>query len=100
MSTPFTTRLLVVGAQIGILIALLAAWQFGVNDASLPYFSRPTIVMAKLAELFTQQPIYRHIYVTLSEIAIGYALGAGLGLLLGFLLGRSRLLSTVLQPYI
>ena len=78
----------------------LACWQFAVTDASLPYFSRPTIVAAKLYELLSQSTIYRHISVTLSEIAIGYALGAGFGLSLGFILGRSQFLSSALQPYI
>ena len=64
-----------------------------VTEASLPYFSRPTLVAAKLFELLSQPAIYRHISVTLSEIAIGYALGAGFGLSLGFILGRSQFLS-------
>src|SRR5262249_37622650 len=65
-----------------------------------PYFSRPSIVAAKLYELLSQSTIYRHISVTLSEIAIGYILGAGFGLSLGFILGRSQFLSSALQPYI
>jgi len=93
-------RLAVVTTQIGILALILGTWQFAVSDANLPYFSRPTIVAAKLLELLSQPQIYRHISVTLTEIAIGYALGAGLGLSLGFILGRSQFLSAALQPYI
>jgi NitT/TauT family transport system permease protein len=51
-------------------------------------------------ELLSQPTIYRHISVTLSEIAIGYSLGAAFGLSLGFILGRSQFLSAALQPYI
>ena len=91
-------RLAVVTTQIGILALILGTWQFAVSDASLPYFSRPTIVAAKLLELLSQPQIYRHISVTLTEIAIGYALGAGLGLSLGFILGRSQFLSAALRP--
>src|SRR5260370_10037002 len=90
----------IVATQLGILIAILGLWQFAVTDSSLPYFSRPSIVAAKLYELLSQSNIYRHIYVTLSEIAIGYALGAGFGLTLGFILGPSQFLSSALQPYI
>lgn len=86
--------------QLLILIALLLAWQLGVSDAALPYFSRPTLVAARLYDLLTHHDIYRHIYVTLIEIAMGYALGAAFGLVLGFILGRSRFLSATLQPYI
>ena len=86
--------------QVGILIVLLACWQFGVTEESLPYFSRPTLVIAKLYELLSHGDIYRHISVTMSEIAIGYLLGAAFGLSLGFVLGRSQFLSAALQPYI
>jgi len=93
-------RLGILATQIGILALILGIWQFAVTDATLPYFSRPTVVAAKLFELLNQPLIYRHISVTLSEIAIGYGLGAAFGLSLGFVLGRSQFLSAVLQPYI
>lgn len=93
-------RLGILATQIGILVVILGGWQFAVTDETLPYFSRPTIVAAKLFELLSQPTIYRHISVTLSEIAIGYSLGAAFGLSLGFILGRSQFLSAALQPYI
>lgn len=86
--------------QLSILIVLLALWQFGVSDQELPYFSRPSLVAAKLYQLFASGEIYRHIRVTLLEVAIGYALGAVVGLVMGFVLGRSAFLSRALQPYI
>jgi len=90
----------IVAVQVGILVVLLLLWQSLVSPAMLPYFSRPTLIGAKLWELFTHHQIYRHISVTLSEIAIGYAMGAVFGLALGFALGRSQFLSAALQPYI
>jgi NitT/TauT family transport system permease protein len=96
----YASRLGIVSMQVGILLVLLALWQFSVSDASLPYFSRPTLVIAKLFELLRHPDIYRHIRITMTEIALGYTLGAGFGLVLGFVLGRSQFLSSVLQPYI
>jgi NitT/TauT family transport system permease protein len=90
----------VLATQLAILILLVGAWQFGVTDATLPYFSRPTLVIAKLFDLLSHPAIYRHMYVTLVEIAVGYGLGAVVGLSLGFILGRSQFLSAALQPYI
>jgi NitT/TauT family transport system permease protein len=90
----------ILATQIGIAALILGTWQFAVSDATLPYFSRPTVVVAKLFELLSQPQIYRHIFVTLSEIGIGYGLGAGFGLFLGFVLGRSQFLSAAFQPYI
>jgi NitT/TauT family transport system permease protein len=100
VNKPYSNRLGIIATQVTILVIILAAWQFGVTDASLPYFSRPSLVAAKLYELLTHQDIYRHIYVTLTEIALGYALGASFGLVLGFVLGRSSFLSATFEPYI
>ncbi len=93
-------RVKILSTQLGVLFLILGAWQFGVSDASLPYFSRPTIIAAKLYSLLGQATIYRHISVTLTEIVIGYILGAAFGLSLGFILGRSKFLSDAFQPYI
>jgi NitT/TauT family transport system permease protein len=100
VNKPYSNRLGIIATQATILVIILAVWQFGVTDASLPYFSRPSLVAAKLYELLTHQDIYRHMYVTLTEIALGYALGASFGLVLGFVLGRSSFLSATFEPYI
>ena len=93
-------RLDIVVVQLSILVVLLLSWQFAVTDATLPYFSRPTLVAARLYDLLSHHDIYRHMYATLVEIAAGYALGSAFGLTLGFILGRSQFLSAALQPYI
>jgi NitT/TauT family transport system permease protein len=93
-------RLGIVATQLGILVVLLGAWELAVTPETLPYFSRPSIVAAKLFDLLSHHDIYRHMYVTMVEIASGYAIGAIVGLTLGFILGRSRFLSAALQPYI
>src|ERR1700739_2619513 len=95
-----TSNIGIASVQIGLLVAILMLWQFLVTTASLLYFSRPTIIISKLYQLLSHRDIYRHISVTLVEIAIGYMLGAAFGLSLGFVLGRSRFLSAALQPYI
>jgi NitT/TauT family transport system permease protein len=87
-------------AQLCLVAALLALWQFGVSDRNVAFFSRPSIVGAKLAELALDPDFHRDIIVTLTEIAIGYAIGAGVGLVLGFVLGRSKFLSKLLEPFI
>jgi NitT/TauT family transport system permease protein len=93
-------RLAIAATQLAILAALLCFWEFAVTEATLPYFSRPSLVAARLFDLLSHSDIYRHMYVTLIEIAAGYALGAAVGLSLGFILGRSQFLSAALQPYI
>ena len=93
-------RLDIIILQLSILVVLLLSWQFAVTDATLPYFSRPSLVAARLYDLLSHHDIYRHMYATLVEIAAGYALGSAFGLTLGFILGRSQFLSAAFQPYI
>ena len=83
-----------------ILAVLLTTWQFGVSPANLPYFSKPTLVAAKLYAVFADGSILPHIRVTMTEIGIGYGLGAVVALALALVLGRSAFLSSVLQPFI
>ena len=91
---------LIVGLRVAILVVLLAAWEFGVSTNNLPYFSRPSLVAAKLFAIFADGSILRHISVTMTEIISGYLLGTVVGLALGIVLGRSVFLSSVLQPFI
>lgn len=93
-------RRAVLAVQLGLLLVLLASWQWGVSDAAAPYFSRPSLVAARLATLIWEPTLYRDIAITLKEIALGYGLGAVVGLALGFALGRSAFLSATFQPYI
>jgi NitT/TauT family transport system permease protein len=93
-------RQLVVGSRLALLALLLAVWQFGVSAAELPYFSRPSLVAMKLVAVFADGTILPHIQVTMTEIAIGYAMGSAVGLVLAIGLGRSAILSDVLQPFI
>jgi NitT/TauT family transport system permease protein len=64
------------------------------------FFSRPTLVGARLWELLVGGEIYPHIWITLYEVVVGYGIGAATGLVLGFVLGRSETLSQLLEPFI
>jgi NitT/TauT family transport system permease protein len=86
--------------QLGILACILLLWQVSVSSKNLMFFSRPTLVAARLYEIFAGGEIYPHILVTLQEVVIGYLIGAALGLGLGFLLGRNKILSKIFQPFI
>ncbi len=93
-------RAAIILVQLGILALLLAIWEFGFSSRNLPYFSRPSLVAARLVAIFADGSILRHISVTMTEIAAGYLLGTAVGLALGIVLGRSKILSDILQPFI
>ncbi|HZS02496.1 MAG TPA: ABC transporter permease [Chloroflexota bacterium] len=87
-------------ARIVVGAAILLAWEFAVEGQNEVFFSKPTLVAQKLAELFAQGKIWQHIQITVTEIVVGYAIGAAIGLVVGALLGRSKALSDIFQPYI
>lgn len=86
--------------RIAVGLVILGSWQFGVEGQNVVFFSKPTLILQRLAEVFVQGKIWEHIRVTATEIVIGYLIGAIVGLTIGALLGRSRFLSDIFQPYI
>jgi sulfonate transport system permease protein len=97
-----STRVLVLTAQLGLGVVLLAAWQTLVSLKVLdPFFvSRPTDIAARIVRWTTGGTLWVHLAVTLEESLLGLVAGAALGVSLGFLLARSPFLARVLDPYI
>jgi NitT/TauT family transport system permease protein len=93
-------RAMLLAAQLCLIAALLILWQLAVSDRNVAFFSRPSVVAAKLYELALDGDFHHDILVTLEEIALGYVIGAAIGLALGFILGRSRLLTELLEPFV
>jgi NitT/TauT family transport system permease protein len=77
---------------------LLAAWEAGVDffhvsDLLLP---APSAVVAAMID---SAPLYvKHVWPTLAEILIGYAIALGLGSLCGLIIAFSRLLGNAIYP--
>ncbi|HEY7068385.1 MAG TPA: ABC transporter permease [Chloroflexota bacterium] len=93
--------LLTHGLRFGIVLGLLALWQYASGrwvDAIL--ISSPTEIAARFVELIQNGQLWRHTQVTFVEIILGYVLGAGLGLAVGFGLAQSRLWADVFEPMI
>jgi NitT/TauT family transport system permease protein len=100
ISKPPWRRALLLIVQLSLVAAFLVFWQAAVSERNVAFFSRPSLVGAKLVELALDPDFHHDIAVTLAEIAVGYGIGAGVGLALGFTLGRSRFLSNLLEPFI
>ena len=109
--TPFR-RLLSPGrgvqlARVALLVAVLGLWQLlsdlGVLDRLI--FSDPVDVLTTLAKMLAGEQIeraviYPHIWTTVSEMAIGYAVGSTVSVLVGIALARSRTVGQVVEPFI
>ncbi|HWF85116.1 MAG TPA: ABC transporter permease [Vicinamibacterales bacterium] len=88
--------------QIGIGVALLTFWEWGVRAKLLdPFFvSRPGAIAARIGAWTMSGTIWGHLAVTLEEAVLGLIVGGILGIVLGFVLARSPFAASVSDPYI
>jgi len=88
--------------QIGLLIVILTAWHFASRDAQIAFFfGEPLSIAQRIWNWFVVNgDIYRHLWITLSETMLAFAIGTVAGLGGGLWLGLSPLASAILDPYI
>lgn len=88
--------------RLGLAGALLALWELGARAGWVDpfFFSRPTLIAARLAEWFGTVPIWGHLGTTLIEALLAFALGGLLGIVFGFWLGRWPLGAAVAEPFL
>jgi NitT/TauT family transport system permease protein len=99
------THLLVLQAivaviAIGLWHVLSTDAYFGV--ALLPpfFFSTPGDVAARVVRLFAGGTIWRHLWVTLSESMLAFAIGSIGGVMIGFWFARKPAVAAVFDPYV
>lgn len=87
--------------RIGIVLALLAYWQFGAGVFfNERWFSRPTLILARLAQDLGTADFWYHAGITLAEMAIGFAIGVPLGAAAGLIYGRAQRLARIADPLV
>ncbi len=93
--------IMVLGAQILFVIALLVAWQLASGRWVQSYLiSNPTDVAKKLWNLLGDGAMQHNIWITTQELLLGYAIGAGSGIVVGWALGTVRFAGDVFEPII
>jgi NitT/TauT family transport system permease protein len=125
MRRPDARTLVVSACRIGILLALLAIWEWGwqlkvqyhwpMPSMLDPYFvSRPSVIWARFLKLAcfddaqgfsaclfgNEQNIWWAIGATLRNTFWGFAGGVSLGVLAGLVLGRYEILARIFEPYV
>jgi NitT/TauT family transport system permease protein len=99
------TKLLLLQATVAIVA--IALWHvlstedyFGVAVLPPFFFSTPLDVAARIARLFAGGTIWRHLWVTLSESMLAFAIGSIGGVLVGFWFARKPAVAAVFDPYL
>jgi len=85
-----------------LLLAVFLAWHVLTETGILPpfFFGKPLVVLEKIWEWFASGKIYSHLWITLVETALAFAVGTILGLAIGLWLALSPMASALLDPYI
>jgi NitT/TauT family transport system permease protein len=94
-------------AQVLVAVIVLTVWHIGSNipiggKLLLPpfFFSKPLDVLRRVAQMFAEGDIWRHLWITLSETLLSFAIGAAGGILFGFWFARKPLVAAIFEPYV
>ncbi|MGH2475828.1 MAG: ABC transporter permease [Candidatus Limnocylindrales bacterium] len=84
------------------LVVFIVVWQLIVIVSGFPRFILPPPgeVAARWLSAWTAGTIQPHLWTTLGEVALGFAVGAGSAVVLGYALARSALVERLLSPYL
>ncbi|HEY4373177.1 MAG TPA: ABC transporter permease [Burkholderiales bacterium] len=97
--------------QAVLVVLLLAVWYFGTNpnipaiyfdspDKAPFFFGEPVKVAQRLWDWFYGGEIYAHLWVTLEETMLAFAIGTVSGLAVGLWLGLAPTWAEILDPFI
>jgi NitT/TauT family transport system permease protein len=89
-------------ASVVLLIAFLAAWQWGPGLLGIPSFIVPPLsaVAQEAVRMWHISGLAYHTGITAAEVLAGFAIGSLLGAFIGYLLGMSPVAEMALSPYI
>jgi NitT/TauT family transport system permease protein len=98
--------------QALVLVLVVVLWHVATSPTLLPpiyfddphkaafFFGEPLKVLSRLWSWFASGEIYRHLWVTLVETLLAFAIGTLLGVVIGIWLALSPAASAILDPYI
>jgi NitT/TauT family transport system permease protein len=99
--------------QVGVLVALFAFWHAMTTPGIIPpfmfendrqaafFFGEPLKIFGRVWDWFiASRDIYQHLWVTLLETVLAFAIGTTAGLGMGMWLALSPMAAAILDPYI
>jgi NitT/TauT family transport system permease protein len=93
---------LIIAAQIGIFVGLIALWEIAADFKILdPFFwSQPSVIWSTLITFFAQGDALTDIVYTFKSTILGFILGTTAGSLLGMSFWWSSNYARIMQPYV
>lgn len=98
--------------QVGLAVGFFAFWHVMTVPGILPplyfedpgkaafFFGEPLKVFARMWDWFVEGSVYEHLWVTLVETALAFAIGTVFGLAVGLWLALNPIASALCDPYI
>ncbi|MBB3610708.1 ABC transporter permease [Rhizobium sp. BK602] len=101
------TRPKLLACQLLVAIVIVVAWYlatsthlFGNPRTAAFFFADPLSVAKRVGKWFTDGSIWYHLWVTLSESLLAFAIGAIGGVVFGFWFARRPIVAAVFDPYV
>ena len=95
-------KILVYTVQILILVGFNILWEYMANKGIINTFiySSPSRIIKTILDLYKQNNLFNHIWVTVYETVISFSLATLLGTLIAIILWYSKFLYKVFDPYL
>lgn len=95
-------KILVMLCQILIIVSFIFIWEYLANEELINTFiySSPSRVYNTIVNLYKENMLFNHIWVTVYETLISFILGTFLGIILAIILWYSKFLYKVIDPFL
>lgn len=79
---------------------VLAAWEIAGRELGDMRLAPPSTVFPLLASMLAEGKMLRELGTTLGQMSIGFTIACAVGMPLGVLMGRSRVIDTLVHPWV
>ncbi len=95
------SKLKLIFSQIGLLLFFIASWEIGTRIGLLDefFFSKPTSIAKLFIQYLKANQIFKHVFISLYETALGIIIGSAAGIFIATILWSSEKLSKLLEPF-
>lgn len=95
-------KYLILTTQILILISLIVLWQILANNNLINTFitSSPTRILDTIINLYQENNLFSHIWITTYETIISFTLGTLIGIIIAIILWYNKFIYKVIDPYL